>query len=195
MNILSKLFIKLYALRIKDREERKRWRKNKLRPDRILLKDHSYIMKPYFCSPEATIGKYVSIGSGVVLGTGAHIIDYVSTSPCLQDKDDEKMQEINAPVVIKNDVWIGTRVVVKNGVTIGNGAIVGAGAVVTKDVPDYAVVAGVPAKVIRYRFSPEIIDKLLKSRWWDYPLDVLKEMPYQNPSEFIKAIKGLECKK
>ena len=73
-----------------------------------------------------------------------------------------------ATTVIKNDVWIGADVSIKPGVTIGNGAIVAAHSVVTKDVPPYAIVGGVPAKVIRYRFDNEIITQLLELSWWNY---------------------------
>ena len=67
---------------------------------------------------------------------------------------------------IGNDVWIGAHAQIKSGITIGTGSIVAAGAVVTKDVPPYAIVGGVPAKIIRYRFPEETVEKLLKSEWW-----------------------------
>ena len=68
---------------------------------------------------------------------------------------------------IGNDVWIGADVKIKSGITIGNGAVIGAGAVVTKNIPDFAVVGGVPAKIIKYRFDDETISKLLDSNWWE----------------------------
>lgn len=71
-------------------------------------------------------------------------------------------------IYIGNDVWIGQRAMVMGGVRIGNGAVVGAGAVVTKDVPPYTIVGGVPAKIIRYRFSDKVVKKLQSSKWWDY---------------------------
>ena len=74
-----------------------------------------------------------------------------------------------------NDVWIGSRVMVVGGVTIGDGAVIAAGAVVTKDVPPYAVVGGVPAKVIRYRFSEDIVKFLEELEWWNLPESELKE--------------------
>ena len=83
--------------------------------------------------------------------------------------------------IIGNDVWIGQRVVVKSGCRIGDGAVVGAGAVVTKDVPPYAIVGGVPAKVIRMRFSEDIIERLKEIKWWDYSDDRLKAIgPYMD---------------
>lgn len=75
--------------------------------------------------------------------------------------------------IIGNDVWTGRNVTIMAGVKIGNGAIIGAGAVVTKDVPDYAIVAGVPAKIIKYRFSEDIIFKLNKIKWWDWSDDLI----------------------
>lgn len=96
-----------------------------------------------------------------------------------------------APVRIGNDVWIGDNVIIKNGVKIGDGAVVGLGAVVTKDVPPYAVVAGVPAKVIKYRFSDEIISELLELEWWNLEEDVIRQIPYDN---IEKAIEFIKCK-
>lgn len=75
----------------------------------------------------------------------------------------------NGPIKIANDVWIGAHTVILSGVQIGNGAIIGAGSIVTSDVPDYAIVAGNPAKVIKYRFDSQLIEKLLEIQWWNWP--------------------------
>ena len=75
-----------------------------------------------------------------------------------------------------NDVWVGAHTVILRGVNVGNGAVIAAGAVVTKDVPDYAVVAGVPARVLRYRISKEKQDEVIATRWWDYSPDELKSI-------------------
>lgn len=80
-----------------------------------------------------------------------------------------------APVTIGNDCWIGQRAILIGGITIGDGAVVMAGAVVTKDVPPYAMVGGVPAKIIKYRYDEETIDFLLKAQWWNRPIEWLKE--------------------
>ena len=98
------------------------------------------------------------------------------------------------PVEIGNDVWIGANTIILPGVKISDGAVIGAGAVVTKDVPPYAIMGGVPAKVIRYRFPPEMIDAFLKIKWWDWPLDKIKEnfdLFYQ-PELFCKIFLGRE---
>ena len=79
--------------------------------------------------------------------------------------------EIFKRTTIGNDVWIGYEAVILAGVTIGDGAIIGTRAVVTKDVPPYTIVGGVPAKVIRKRFSDDVISALLKTKWWDWPAD------------------------
>lgn len=140
----------------------------------------------YVCSSSAliyaSVGKFCSIGSNSFIGMGHHTLSNLSTSPVFTEKinatgyswtDREDIYPYKK-VTIGNDVWIGVRVMVLGGVTIGNGAIVGSGAVVTKDVPPYAVVAGVPARIIKYRFSQQIIDKLQEIQWWNLSDDVLK---------------------
>lgn len=125
----------------------------------------------------AQIGNYCSIGSFVTIGGGVHPLNRISTSPLFYDigndwrtsdfisKDNKEVDQLLT--VVGNDVWIGDYSYIKAGVTVGDGVIIGAGAVVTKDVLPYAVVGGVPARVIRYRFSQEIINALLGIKWWD----------------------------
>lgn len=120
------------------------------------------------------IGNYCSIASNVtILLGGEHQSEWITTYPfkTISSFDisiDYKEHKSKGNVSIGNDVWIGTNATILSGVTVGNGAIIGAGSVVTKDVPDYAIVGGNPAKIIRYRFEKEVIDRLLAIAWWNW---------------------------
>ncbi len=115
------------------------------------------------------IGRYVSIGNNVTVGPGEHDLKKVSTSSIFyRSAYDELTQD---KCIIESDAWIGVDAVILRSVRIGFGAVVAANAVVTKDVPDYAIVAGVPAKIISYRFSEDRIKKLLLSQWWNLELE------------------------
>ncbi len=132
------------------------------------------------------IGCFCSIASGVRIGGAEHPFDWMSTSPVFQNVKHsgpkKRFARLDLPTskktVIGHDVWIGYNVIVKAGVTIGNGAVIGAGAVVTKDVPPYAVIAGNPGKVIKYRFNDETIEKLDKFQWWDMDEKDLSKIAY-----------------
>lgn len=127
------------------------------------------------------IGRFCSIATNVKIADGTHpSAVFVSTCPSFfstrkqngqslvkEDKYPELLQVGNRSAIIGNDVWIGTNVIIKGGVTIGDGAIIAMGSVVTKDVPAYAIVAGVPARIIRYRFTDEQISSLLNIQWWN----------------------------
>lgn len=127
----------------------------------------------------AKIGKYCSIGSYVNFALGRHPIqEFLSSHPYFYSKKvnpilktdkfiEYKYISDNYMVEIGNDVWIGNNVTILDGVIIGNGAIIGAGSVVTKNIPDFAVVCGVPAKVIKYRFDEKTIKKINNLKWWE----------------------------
>lgn len=129
------------------------------------------------CSIYADIGRYCSIASQVNVAVGKHPSStWVSTHPAFFSNlrqcgmtyaNESLFDEKTGNTTIGNDVWVGFGATILGGVTIGDGAIVAAGAVVTKDVPPYAIVGGVPAKVIRYRFTEEQITQLLQLKWWD----------------------------
>ena len=132
----------------------------------------------------ADIGKVCSIADHCRVGMGGHTLGFLSTSPLFTEvHNGTKSSWINQDIVstdnkraiIGNDVWIASHVLINGGVTVGNGAVIGAGAVVVKDVPPYAIVGGVPAKIIRYRFPADVIAKLEELKWWDMPEEKLKE--------------------
>lgn len=130
---------------------------------------------------KTNIGNFCSISDRCVCGLAEHDMTYVSTSPAFcKGKNVTNLSYASLPnpvykvTTIGNDVWIGANVSIRAGVTIGNGAVIGIGSVVTKDVPPYAVVAGVPAKVIRYRFDEETIEKLQALEWWNWDDETLK---------------------
>ena len=156
------------------------------------------------------IGKYCSIADHVKTGFGGHPTMFVSTYPAFyydttiqlgfnllssetEVEKDEYSDNLYTPfkfadsakkylVIISDDVWVGSHVLIMDGITIGTGAIVAAGAVVTKDVPPYAVVGGVPAKIIKFRHDEETIKKLLASEWWNRPIEWIR----QNAPRFFK---------
>lgn len=144
----------------------------------------------------ADIGSFVSIANNVVVGGGRHPMEWVAMSPVFYEGRDSvkakfsrHRREPARRVVIGNDVWIGRSAIVLPGVEIGHGAVVGAGAVVTKPVAPYAVVAGNPARLIRYRFEANVIERLLASRWWDFEDEALHQLgPHFKDVETFLAI-------
>ena len=145
-----------------------------------------------------SVGSFCSIAIDVKTTAGNHPIDSISTHPATYLKrfglceSDEIVSNVakNQRVKIGNDVWIGRDVVLLPSVRIGNGAIIGAGAVVTKDIPDYAIAVGVPAKVIKYRFNPAEIELLNMSQWWhwdDYKIKAVTSL-FSNPQQFLEFI-------
>ncbi|WP_338664389.1 DapH/DapD/GlmU-related protein [Pararoseomonas sp. SCSIO 73927] len=126
----------------------------------------------------AEIGPFCSIAAGVRINPGNHPLDrvalnhftYRSSAYGLGDDDAALFAwRRSTPVTLGPDVWVGHGAIILPGVTVGTGAAIGAGAVVTKDVPDFAIVVGTPARVIRHRFPPEIIVALHRIAWWNWP--------------------------
>ena len=149
-----------------------------------LLDDYAYI-QPYCDLMSTDIGKFANIASMVRINPGFHPMDYPTlhhftyrpTMYGMADADDAAFFEWRSRqrVVIGHDTWIGHGAVIMPGVSIGNGAVVGSNSVVTKDVPAYAIVGGVAAKLIRQRFPKSISDALEATAWWDWDHDTLTE--------------------
>jgi virginiamycin A acetyltransferase len=121
------------------------------------------------------LGRYCALGDAVRMISSNHRIDLVNVNFGLQVRlglgttDEER-----GPITVGHSVWIGDAAIVLGGVSLGNGAVVGAGAVVTRDVPPFAVVAGSPARVIRMRFGREAIDRLQALEWWEWTEDEMR---------------------
>ena len=148
------------------------------------------------------IGAFCSIAWGVTIGPANHSYDRISTHSFLYnnvdgirpENEDVAYDRFSEKCELGNDVWIGAGATILRDVVIGDGAIVASGAVVTKDVPPYAIVAGVPAKVIKYRFSDEIIQKLLEMQWWNQKDNFIRDN-YRFFSEKVTLEKLLELEK
>lgn len=121
-----------------------------------------------FLNGNINIGKYCQLGVNVAIHTTNHPVNYLSTyiNKRLFEGELKGLKEIKK-TEIGNDVWVGHGAIILGGITIGDGAIIAAGSVVTKDVPPFSIVAGTPAKIIKYRFSIAVIKEIKKLQWWD----------------------------
>ena len=178
------------------------------KPDRV--KKHIYLKRVYGIeigkytygynvtriAKGTKIGSFCSIAPGVSIGLMNHPTENVSSHPFLYYKSRGFVDhDLNLPqksAAIEDDVWLGTNAIIMPGVTVGQGAVIGAGAVVTKDVPPYAVAVGVPARIIRYRFDEDTAARLSRIKWADWDDDKIKDnlSLFYDPAQFIK-----ECEK
>jgi acetyltransferase-like isoleucine patch superfamily enzyme len=142
------------------------------------------------------IGNFVSIADNTIIGGASHPINWLSTSPVFYRGKNSLHTNFSRhnyysenTTQIGSDVWIGNNVLIKAGVKIGNGSVIGMGSVVTKDIGDYEIWAGNPAKIIRERFDKDIVRKLSSIKWWEFNDNKLRELAkYSNDVEKIVAI-------
>ncbi len=162
----------------------------------IEIGKYSYLNEPYSSGwynnaclitgekPVVKIGRYTSIGKNCQFILTQHNYKKISTCPDLGDifcRDN---------IVIGNDVWLGMNVTILDNTTIGDGAVIGAGSVVSGAIPPYAIAVGNPAKIIKYRFSPDEIEKLCESKWWELEKGTLQSLGINttNVAEFLERL-------
>ena len=169
----------------------------------LVMGKHSYgmpIVHVYKGSEaKVVIGKYCSIGPDVTFITGGiHPTDWVSTFPFraswrMQGAIEDGMPSTKGDIQVGNDVWIGTDAMIMSGVEIGDGAVICARSVVTKSIPAYSIAGGIPAKVIKIRFTDEYVSKLLSIKWWEWDEEKIKKYVHLlSSSRIVKFVDEIE---
>jgi virginiamycin A acetyltransferase len=158
--------------------------KSYINPPHFSGQYHGATVKGTSVEPDVKIGRYTSIGKNLQLVMYHHDYTAVSTHPLFSNGFSR------GNIIIGNDVWIGMNATILDNIEIGDGAVVAAGSVVTKSVPPYAIVGGNPARIIKYRFSPEIIERMLNAKWWNYDEIELGELGIKTktPEQFLDAL-------
>lgn len=160
---------------------------------------YTYINRYTHIHSGVRMGRYCSIGRSVDIGAVGHPTDFLSMHPFQYNKlhfesvegyvDFEREMKFDPQLTfLGHDVWIGAKGIVAAGVTVGTGAIIGAGSFVREDVPPYAVVVGTPARIIRYRFDSETIEKLLASNWWDLEPKEMAGVSFEDVPKALEQI-------
>jgi acetyltransferase-like isoleucine patch superfamily enzyme len=175
-------------------------------PDAVLgkyfgMNEHGFIAR-------ATIGSFCAFGARNAINPFNHPTEWLSIHefqyhPCsfdwVEEYNDfvrlERTPDMFKHVVIGSDVWTGHNVNVMPGVTVGDGAVIAAGSVVTKDVPPFAIVAGLPALVKRFRFSEAVIERLLRLKWWDLELSDLSGLPFRDVARCLDRLEEIRARK
>ena len=174
--------------------------------DKVFFGGYSYMNSGGYLHGTVFIGRYCSIGRRVSIGAAAHAMTGLTTSPRLMPRQEDmncteeylawagaSAPREHGPTIIENDVWIGDGAVIFPGVRISTGAVIGANTVVRRDVPPYAIVAGVPSTPLRYRFKADIGPRLLESRWWEFPHKTLSTLPTGDIRRFIAELESLSA--
>jgi len=156
--------------------------------DRYNLIYHTQIGRYSYTGPfdmifKAKIGSFSSISYGVTIGPPEHDYKRLTTHPFLYDpsynvfshEEILPQTKFDKEIIIGSDVWIGCNATILRGIHVGDGAVIGANSLVNKDVPPYAIVAGDPARIIKFRFPEDKIQELLEMKWWDWPIEKIKE--------------------
>ncbi len=156
----------------------------------------------------ATVGAYCAIGARTAINPFNHPVDWLSINEFQYHPNSfdwvaeyrelqrlDRTPDMFKHVTIGNDVWTGHNVNVMAGVSVGDGAIIGAGSVVTKDVPAFAIVAGVPARVVRMRFSDAVIERLQRVKWWDLELSELSGLPFRDVERCLGRIEEIRARR
>lgn len=165
-------------------------------PDLKSIGNYSYIGDNTEIMNCVSIGNYCSISHGVKIGLENHALNHIGTSPVFFKSQRGWIESDSFPresaTVVESDVLVSANAMIMSGVKIGVGAVVGAGAFVNDNVPPYAIVSGVPAKIIRYRFDENTIEKLLATKWWEKDKSALIEYKehFSNITEFIANYNG-----
>jgi acetyltransferase-like isoleucine patch superfamily enzyme len=204
-NFISNIFSKnsIFSFSIKSSNSKKSSLGALSRVYNSKIDDYTYIGRNCLIQ-KTVIGKFCSISDYCFIGLPNHPVDWVSTSPVfIHGKNKLKINFSNfkyesmLETTIENDVWIGINVIIKSGLKIGQGSIVGAGSVVTKNVEPYSIVAGNPAKLIKYRFDKETIQALLSINWFDWSSDEIKEASiyFKEPKQLIDNTRNGEKNK
>ena len=182
----NKLFGTKYPLNATNKIAKTSWiNKDVTLHSNITIGEYTHLNQGDYIFSDVEIGNYCSIAVNVIIGGDEHSINTLSQFPF------KNITEENKKTTIESDVWIGAGAIIKRGVKIGTGAVVGAGSIVTKDVPPFAIVVGVPAKIIRYRFPEELHQKILDSKWWTYDKSILDKLDFNNVEEDLEKLKQL----
>jgi acetyltransferase-like isoleucine patch superfamily enzyme len=176
----------------------------------LLLDQTSYIIEPYHILsydsrknngdlPTINVGKYCSIAHNCTFVMSHHNYNLVTTSPnfaksMFPHKKGNLSSYSKGDILIGHDTWIGANVTIMDNIKIGNGVVIAAGSIVTKDIPDYAIVGGNPAKIIKYRFNNTQIDALNNCKWWDIPENYRPNIFTENIDIFIKLCQKIIAK-